>query len=224
MNLKVRLVERGRFFLIKDPFSPSITAGFTKPFISEKFISNFQDLLLYIGKSASFSYMIQKHLSEVSLIEGPGAYEADGLFTKKKNLFLMVKSADCLPIFLAQGNKWVGAVHMGWRPAREGILKNIPFDLSGFRAVAGVGLRSCCYRVGAEFIKYPQFSCYLKKTSQGLFFDPVEFAKTELVRLGLLEANFFDLGLCSFCSEGDFPSWRRNKTANRTLSFISRDY
>ncbi len=216
----MKLEEKKDYFFIKDFFSDSITAGFTKVSVSGNLPFDFQAFLKYIGKESGFSYMNQKHSPQVFSVSQPGVYTADALFSRKKNSFLVVKTADCLPIFLAKQNRWVGVVHMGWRSAKEGILENIPFGLAGCQAVAGVGLRSCCYQVGDEFLGYSQFSPYLRPSSQGFFFDPIEFAKSELIRQGLPEDNFFDLGLCSFCSKHLFFSRRRDKTSSRTLSFI----
>lgn len=217
----MELIESEHCFLLKDFFSSSVTAGFTKPSIPGELPLDFSALLSYIGKGADFCYMNQKHSFSISLVEKPGVYEGDGLFTKQKNLFLLVKSADCLPIFLAEENNWAGIIHMGWRSAKEGILENIPFDLSKSRAVAGVGLRSCCYQIGPELAKNPRFSLFSNKTAGNIFFDPIKFAKKELISLGLPEASFFDLSLCSFCSQDRFFSWRRDQTASRTLSFIA---
>ncbi len=216
----MKIEEVKNCFFIKNFFLPPVVAGFTKASISGRLPSGFQALLSYMGRRADFCYMNQKHLPIISLADEPGAYDADGLFSEKKSIFLVVKTADCLPILLAGRNRRAGIIHMGWRSAKKGILKNIPFDLSGFQAFAGVGLRRCCYRVGDEFLEYPEFSFCLKKSPQGLFFDPVKFAKINLVNLGMEEDNFFDLGICSLCSQGPFFSWRRDQTANRTLSFI----
>jgi hypothetical protein len=219
-NKGIKLYETKFCFFIKNFFFPNIVSGFTKSLLPGKLPDDFNKLISYIGKKSSFSYMDQKHLAGLVLAQKPGIYDADGLFTKDKNHFLAVKTADCLPLFLANGDSLVGVIHMGWRSAKKGILKNISFDLADFRVVAGLGLRSCCYQVGAEFREFSELSSYLRMTPKGVFFEPVRFARDQLISQGLKKDNFFDLSLCSCCSGGDFFSYRRNKTNKRNLSFI----
>ncbi|MCF7874145.1 MAG: polyphenol oxidase family protein [Candidatus Omnitrophica bacterium] len=217
---KIKLKKTKYCFFIDSVFSTQITAGFTSSFFTGQLPSDFSQLLSYIGKQANFSYMDQRHSADLTIVEEPGVYSVDGLFSKDKNHFLVVKTADCLPLFLAKKDHYVGIIHMGWRSAKEGILKNIPFDLADFKVVAGPGLRSCCYQVGTEFRKFGRIASYLKISPKGTFFDPVEFAKDQLFSKGLKRENFFDLGLCSYCSKHNFFSHRRNKTTKRSLSFI----
>ncbi|MCF7869682.1 MAG: polyphenol oxidase family protein [Candidatus Omnitrophica bacterium] len=220
VNKNTKLIEDKACFFIDNIFSAGITAGFTNSSFSGRLPSDFNRLLSYTGKKASFSYMDQKHLSEVVIIQNPGFYEADGLFTKNKNHFLVVKTADCLPLLFADKDHLIGVIHMGWRPAKKGILKNIPFNLADFKVAAGLGLRSCCYQVGDEFREFEELSSYLKITPKGVFFNPVQFARDQLISKGLNKDNFFDLGLCSYCSKRNFFSYRRDKTIQRNLSFI----
>ena len=58
--------------------------------------------------------MEQSH-SDVSLeVDTPGTYKTDGLITKKTKLALVVKTADCMPVIIADENK-VGIIHIGWK-------------------------------------------------------------------------------------------------------------
>jgi hypothetical protein len=220
MNEDIILQETKYCFFIKNIFSHRVVAGFTNSSFPGQLPSDFNRLLSYIGKEASFSYMDQKHSSEIVVIQKPGFYQADGLFTKDKNHFLVVKTADCLPLLFAKKDRFVGAIHMGWRPAKKGILKNIPFNLTDLKVVAGLGLHSCCYQVGDEFKKFKELSLYLRITPEGIFFNPVQFARDQLISRGLKKDNFFDLGLCNYCSKYNFFSYRRDKTIQRNLSFI----
>jgi len=161
------------------------------------------------------------HGGEVLSISEPGKYTCDGIFTSSPELVLIVKTADCLPlIFFSLKNKMSGVVHMGWRSAENGILGNIDIDLKDFIVIAGPGLRKCCYKVGEEFNRYKDFSDYMLEKNNGFYFDPILFAKNNLIKNGLKEENFFDSRICSLCSEFGLPSYRKTKTNKRTLSFI----
>ncbi len=83
----------------------------------------------------------------------------DGLLTTRRGLLLGIKTADCLPILLAdKKRRAVGALHAGWRGtlariAEKGVGEmrrqygSRPQDLV---AAVGPGIHRCCYRVGEE--------------------------------------------------------------------------
>ncbi|MCF7870809.1 MAG: polyphenol oxidase family protein [Candidatus Omnitrophica bacterium] len=218
-NKGIKLKETKFCFFIENIFPPNIISGFTKSLLPGKLPDDFNKVISYIGKKSNFSYMNQRHSASLALVQKPGLYHADGLFTKHRGHFLAVKTADCLPLLLANEDV-IGVIHMGWRSAEKGILKNISFDLTDFKVAAGLGLRSCCYQVGNEFREFGEFSSYLRTTSKGVFFQPIRFARDQLIAKGLKKDNFFDLSLCSYCLRRDFFSYRGSKTGKRNLSFI----
>ena len=115
--------------------------------------------------------MDQMHQEKVLDIERPGIYTCDAIFTKLLNNILIVRTADCLPIIFSDTNSQrIGVLHMGWKSAQKGILNNLPYSLEGFKVILGVGLRKCCYQVGEEFSSYKEFSPFLTKKDDNLFF------------------------------------------------------
>jgi len=83
----------------------------------------------------------------------------DGLITSAAGLLLAVKTADCVPVLVADLKcRAVGAFHAGWRGTVARVVEkgigemqrhfgSLPGDL---RAVIGPSIRRCCYRVGPE--------------------------------------------------------------------------
>ncbi len=83
----------------------------------------------------------------------------DGLITAAPGLLLTIKTADCLPVLLADTKHCaVGAFHAGWRGTLKRIVEkgvgemqrtfgSKPRDLL---AAIGPGIRRCCYQVGEE--------------------------------------------------------------------------
>ena len=83
----------------------------------------------------------------------------DGLITNAPALLLAIKTADCVPVLVADvKRRVVGAFHAGWRGtvariAEKGVgemrrqFGSLPRDL---RAAIGPSIRSCCYQVGPE--------------------------------------------------------------------------
>ena len=50
--------------------------------------------------------------------------ETDGVFTRKKNMILGVKTADCAPIVFWDAEK-LGVMHAGWRGLAQGIVEKM---------------------------------------------------------------------------------------------------
>ncbi len=212
------VTEKNSVCFIKDFFPPHILCGFTKRDIFK--LTQFEDILrrIFSLKSLEFAYLIQTHSPEIVYINKQGLYKADGLFTSRSNLVLVVKTADCLPLYFSSSHT-IGILHLGWRGALRGILDNVKGDLRDFKVCSGVGLRSCCYQVGEEFLGFDKFRKFLVRKGERLYFSPVEFVQKELERKGFIFENFLDLEICSFCNR-EFYSWRREKTTRRTFSFI----
>lgn len=218
----MRYVEREHAYILDTESRFPIITGFTKPAIKGNSpAADIARALPFTQKDIPLGYMNQLHGPHVRYVEEPGLYDCDGLITKPDKMALAVKTADCMPLMFYSRQKGViGAIHMGWRCAMEGILDNVGFDLSSFVCFAGVGLRECCYRVGGEFLNYPLLAPFVEDRRSSFYFNPVKFIKSELLKKGMKEENFFDAEICSMCSEKEFHSHRRGKTADRTLSFI----
>jgi polyphenol oxidase len=221
----VKLVEKEHCYLF-DGLGASILAGFTKPELQGDPVRDISTALSFVTPSPCVAYLKQIHSAKTHFVDASGLFEGDGLYTSQKQLALVVKTADCLPVFLySDALGIVGLVHMGWRGAKEGILDGIAKtlklnDLSAFKAIAGVGMRSCCYKVGNDFRNVPQFKDLLTVRDGSLLFDPIGFARRALGLHGLKEEDFFDLKICSLCAQEKYFSHRRDKTSSRTLSFI----
>lgn len=83
----------------------------------------------------------------------------DGLITNAHEILLAIKTADCVPVLVADvKRRVVGAFHAGWRGtvarvAEKGVgemrrqFGSVPRDL---RAAIGPSIRRCCYSVGPE--------------------------------------------------------------------------
>lgn len=216
----MELIESKNCRIFKDFFSPSIIAGFTTKAIDGDLPESIEKIPILKNNNLQLAYLKQIHSDNIHFVKEKSLNEGDGLFTDTNNLALVVRTADCLPLFLSSDKENViGIIHMGWRGAAGGILDNISYDLSSFKVACGVGLRHCCYEVGEEFLYYPNFKDYIDKRDVKLYFNPISFVRDVLIKKGLKPQNFYDSDICSLCSR-DFFSYRRDKTDLRTLSFI----
>lgn len=196
-----------------------VYSGFTMPCVSGILPDCLEQILPCMGADSA-AYMRQVHGAAICWAHKPGEYCCDGLFSTEHRIALLVKTADCLPLVFSNRHA-IGVVHMGWRSAEAGILERIPLDiLAECTVIAGPGLRRCCYQVGEEFASIVSFKDFLERRCDGLYFDVIAFARSRLTIRGLRPDAFYDCGICSFCSASKLPSYRRLKTAERTISFI----
>jgi YfiH family protein len=94
--------------------------------------------------------------------QGAQAPQGDALITREPNTLLVVQTADCIPILLADTkNRAVAAIHSGWRGTAQRIAEKTlgrmqmefgtrPQDVIG---ALGPGIGGCCYEVGHEVVK-----------------------------------------------------------------------
>lgn len=105
----------------------------------------------------------QIHSGIVHRVTGPVAkpLAGDGLITNVPELLIGVKTADCVPVLVADlNNRAVGAFHAGWRGTVARIVekgigdmrKYYGSDPKDIRAAIGPGVHKCCYTVGEELV------------------------------------------------------------------------
>jgi polyphenol oxidase len=98
-------------------------------------------------------------------LPGPAAARVmpagDALITAEPGVLLTIRTADCLPVLVADRRlRWVAAIHAGWRGALARVIEKTIGELrriagSGpedLLAVLGPGIGRCCYEVGGEVI------------------------------------------------------------------------
>jgi polyphenol oxidase len=194
---------------------------------------NFQD--------GSLVSLHQIHSNRVYIIEDePGEWnqsEGDALATRVVSVALAVKTADCLPILLADPVKHaVAAVHSGWRGTLSGVLPHTILQMrksfssmpSDLLAAVGPGIRACCFEVGSEVVKlfeekYPgsHLAEPVPARDGKHLLDLSKAIEIQLDRAGLRLENCHDLGLCTCCNTDRFFSYRaEGSSAGRMMSVI----
>lgn len=85
--------------------------------------------------------------------------QGDALVTDQPGILLAVRSADCVPVLIADADRpAVAAVHAGWKGMLEGIVEKTVGEMrrlfgcrpAGLRAAIGPSIRACCYEVSEE--------------------------------------------------------------------------
>ena len=179
----------------------------------------------HLVKKKSFS-MNQTHSTNLKMIiEEKFIYEdTDGIFSNNKNHSLIVRTADCLPIFfIHQNDNIFGVLHAGWKGLKNEIimesanlLKNYVDDLSEMIVFIGPSISQKNYEVKNEFINYFG-SSFIKNVDDKLFCNLKEIAKSQLNEIGI--TRVIDSNQCTYENE-NYHSFRRNKTSERMVGVI----
>ena len=180
-------------------------------------------------KEDRFCTVDQVHGDKVILTAAPSSSRieaADGLVTEEKELALVIRTADCVPVFFWDPETpAVGICHSGWRGAKAGIVfrtldvfrSHFSSDRKSMRAAMGPSICERCYEVGEEFQNY--FPGRVKEKEGKYFFDLRGVVKSELLKGGILESSIFTSDFCTSCSVDRFFSARRE--GSQTGRFIS---
>lgn len=151
--------------------------------------------------------------------------EGDALISGRPGVIVGVKTADCVPILLADPSTHVvAAVHAGWRGTADGIAaatvqalvdagQTTPRNL---RAAIGPSIGACCYEVGPDVAR--RFGV---GASSPVHLDLPAINAMQLRNAGISNVNIWISQECTFCAADRFYSYRREReSAGRMLSFI----
>jgi YfiH family protein len=160
----------------------------------------------------------------------------DALLTDLRDILLVIKTADCLPILIVDPKiQAIAAVHCGWRSTSQGLVQKVVRRLEehfqcapSFLLVAfGPCIGKDCYEVGEdvrkkfeeEGVKHDVFIPHPLRTDT-LCLDLRMANRHQLMDVGVKDANISQINLCTHCRE-DLYSYRRSQqTEGRMLSFV----
>lgn len=162
----------------------------------------------------------QVHGDRVISVDAPREWgEADALVTAVSDVFLTIRTADCLPILVVDlQQRKVAAVHAGWRGSSQRILIKVLNELGSdpkdVRIAVGPGIGECCFEVGPEVAQ--QFGRAGRQC--------INLAQENLTQsdtLGVPRQNIWVSGACTRCDATRFHSHRREREkAGRMVSAI----
>lgn len=149
--------------------------------------------------------------------------EADGLCTEKNGLGLLIKTADCQPLLLADAKgRAVAALHVGWR----GNAMNFPAaGLGRFCEAYGLdpgevfAVRGPSLGPGAsEFVNFQTewpsgFAPWFNETTWTVHLW--ELTRHQLVQAGMRREHIFSLDLCTYSLHRLFFSHRRGHSGRQ---------
>jgi YfiH family protein len=172
----------------------------------------------------------------VSSSEGNQPPDFDAVVTGRPAIALCIKTADCVPILLADPvRRVIGAVHAGWKgtalriaaKTADTLIRRFDASPRDIRALIGPSIGPCCYEVDL-----PVFEAMAGHTGQSSFFARVPDRqrwmldlplanRIQLLDRGILPEHIFSTGLCTSCRKDIFFSHRREAgQTGRQLNFI----
>jgi YfiH family protein len=185
----------------------------------------------------------QVHGSDVLAIDDPAfrtytcqPLRYDAIVTGRPGLALCIRTADCVPILLADPRTGaVAAVHAGWRGTALGVAARAvcclrerhAADPRDILAAVGPAIGPCCYEVDAPVHEAMEArgadpSALLRPAGPGKWkFDLAAANRAQLLGGGLLPEHVFLSGECTSCREDRYFSHRRDRgKTGRHLNFI----
>ncbi|MEO8369255.1 MAG: peptidoglycan editing factor PgeF [Candidatus Solibacter sp.] len=147
--------------------------------------------------------------------------EADALLEDRPGSVVAVKTADCIPVLLADDRLHaVAAIHAGWRGTVAKIAAGAVAEMrlrfgtrpEDLHAAIGPGIGKCCYEVG------PEVAAHFGGQGRG-HIDLTEANRHQLEEAGVTIKRIYASNLCTMC-RSEFHSFRRDKeAAGRLYSF-----
>ena len=190
-----------------------------KPDIEE----NLRLLTEHLGPIAQ---MRQVHGDTIHYAGKPGIYEeADAIFTDHPELWLAVKTADCLPVLVTTPYA-VAAIHAGWRGLQKNIIgktlnilmDEFNLDPTKLNITFGPHIRQHSYEVEESFTNYFDDKFFRPSKNDGhLLLDLTAVARDQIREAGLSALSITDCGVNTFEDERFF-SYRKLKQAGAPIN------
>ena len=164
----------------------------------------------------------------VKAVRGRSSFEeADAIITNDVQCPIVIRTADCLPVFLLDAEQHaIGLIHAGWRGTYKKIVGKTILRMTaefGSRAenlVVALGPRISQphYQVGEEFIEY--FPEDIVTIDGSFHFDLGQANKRQLIESGVRSDRIFDCDICTFTDTNYFSYRREALRAGRILSLM----
>lgn len=188
----------------------------------------------------------QIHSAEVRVVKDAqdarrDTEHCDALTSIAPNILLGVKTADCVPMLLADARTGaMAAVHAGWRGTLDSIVlrtlermsETYGTSASDVRAAIGPAAGACCYEVGSEVVeafheRFPDAAALFTPTRAGHALVDLQGAnRNQLIAAGVPAEAIRIAPLCTMCRTDIFFSYRREKSlygrTGRLMSVIGK--
>jgi polyphenol oxidase len=187
-----------------------------------------------VNSPTNYHALRQVHSSDIveaSLESAPGSQrlpQADAIYTRARGVCVGVRTADCLPILMAdEKRQFAIAIHAGWRGLSSGIVNKalnkfvaLGGNTSELLVAIGPAISPAHYEVGPEVISaFDLKNLGLTETQMALglrrgsgdrwFIDLASLAVCVLLNGGIQASNTYVLRTCTFSESEHWNSYRR---------------
>ena len=155
------------------------------------------------------------HVLEVPKSDLPYIGDADGLLTKFRGTLLVIRTADCVPLFLYDHQqKRLGAVHSGWKGSMLNIAGKCVMEMidkhgsdpSDIRAFILPSIGPESYEVNEDVAVYFPESRISRDGK--LYVDLWDAIENSLTKAGIRQENIYNTNICNRINHADFFSHR----------------
>ena len=206
--------------------SPRVAAGITDRTIDiAQMLDVFHRPVMTVGAE-------QVHGSSIAIIDRhqpiaqpvPGC---DALLTHLPGVALLIRTADCLPIFFADATRSVvGLAHVGWRglggllPMRVVAALHHAYHTRAedLHVAIGPSIRACCYDVDEEFAT--RCGSFVQRREGRLTCDLIGMAIEQLRRAGIRADRIVQAQRCTACETDRWFSLRKEGAATGRLTSL----
>jgi polyphenol oxidase len=233
MSFALRQINDWSYYYLPELEKKGIVHGFfTKKSPSHTFLGQNRTVFLETFSLQELVVMDQEHGDEVHVVkDGERPEKGDGIILVERNVAAIIKTADCLPVIIAEPDYPMAAiVHAGWRGTAQKITQKAVAKmvmLGGRRekiiALLGPSVGACCYEVGEEvrdIFRKEGFSERIFSSQDTSMKLDLKQANMELLAAEGID-HIYDTGLCTFCRDDMFASYRRGERSVRQINFVS---
>ena len=153
----------------------------------------------------------------------------DALITKEKNMPIIIKVADCIPILLYdKENKIIALIHSGWKGTLEYITnKTIKIMQDKYNSKPQninvyiyPSIRQCHFEIEEDVFKLfkdkiKNIDKYTIKKDIKYYINLQSIIIDNLKELGI--NNIIDTNICTYCNHNKYYSYRYNHTDKRNI-------
>jgi hypothetical protein len=164
--------------------------------------------------------------------------DADGMWTRSPADVLVIRAADCAPVWLVDpAGKAIALSHAGWRGVAAGIVENSVNALvraggnaADFHAAVGPHIGSCCFEVGPEVAKVfeedpgavlaPSVLRIERQRRDGVSLDLGAAISNRLAMAGIERGHIEVATACTRCRSDILHSYRRNGSGGPLMAAV----
>jgi len=212
---------------------PSLIHGFGSRQLRE---NDLRDLGAERGFQCLFLRQIHSDVFHVVREKPRNILRGDALVTDRCGFFLVIKTADCLPVFLVdESESVIAAVHCGWRGTLRRLLPQVVKEMGehfgctpdSLRAALGPAIGVECYPVGPDVRGLFRGAGHPLEIFNSNPLDPENWRldlraanRHQLLAAGLEKKRIHSVDRCTYCEENLHSFRRDGEKAGRMFNFI----